>query len=83
MTDQFGEQSGSFAERRSPHGREEVIQRILQEFDEMAGLSLTIPQACRLFFVSDRERCDRIIQEVVNRGLLKVTEQGLLVRPDK
>jgi hypothetical protein len=45
-------------------------------------LSLTIPQACRLFGADDRPRCERILREVVERGMLKVNQDGLLVRHD-
>jgi hypothetical protein len=46
----------------------------------MAGLSLTLPQACRLFDVRDHDRCARLVKEAVDRGLLQMNSEGLLVR---
>jgi hypothetical protein len=83
MGDQFGEHiERNPPERRNPETREQVMTRITREFDVMAGLSLTIPQACRLFGADDRPRCERILREVVERGMLKVNQDGLLVRHD-
>ena len=57
MADQFAENLPT--DRRHVATREELLARMVKEFDEMAGLSLTFPQACRLFDVRDPERCAR------------------------
>jgi hypothetical protein len=43
--------------------------RVWGEFREMPGLRLTIPQASRLFSL-DRERCERVLGALVDRGVL-------------
>lgn len=79
MGDQFAQNLPS--DRRHGATREELLVRFVKEFDEMAGLSLTLPQACRLFDVRDPERCARVVKEAVDRGLLQISSEGLLVRP--
>jgi hypothetical protein len=78
MGDQFAENLPP--DRRHGATREELLARLVKEFNEMAGLSLTLPQACRLFDVRDRERCARVVKEAVERGLLQISSEGLLVR---
>ena len=79
MADQFAENLPP-GDRRHVATREELLARMVKEFDEMAGLSLTLPQACRLFDMRDPERCARIVKEAVDRGLLRVNPDGLLIR---
>ena len=59
-------------ERRSAESREQLRLRIRQEFGEMAGLSLTIPQATRVFG-QDRHLCERVLNELVSQGFLRKT----------
>jgi len=66
-------------ERRVIHQREQLILRIAEEYRQMAGLSLTQAQARRLFQV-DAERFPRLLHELVERGIVRVTPDGLLVR---
>lgn len=57
------------------------MRRVTTEFREMAGLSLTHRQACRLFNL-EPEQCARILNDLVSRGVLRRNAEGLLTRPD-
>lgn len=54
--------------------------RIQGEFREMPGLCLTNAQARRLWQL-DAHTCDSLLDELVTRGFLIVTDQGRYVRP--
>jgi hypothetical protein len=69
------------AERRALLEREQLIATIAGEYRRMAGLSLTQAQAQRLFDV-DPDRFKRILGELVDRGVVKIDADGLLVRGD-
>jgi hypothetical protein len=45
--------------------------RVVAEFREMPGLTLTLPQASRLFALQPAE-CERIFRSLVRAGELKV-----------
>ena len=62
-------------ERRDAGSRWALIHRIWDEFDEMPGTSLTLPQASRLFGVPI-DVCDRILVSLVNDGRLRRTQDG-------
>ena len=62
-------------ERRDTGSRWALIHRIWDEFDEMPGTSLTLPQASRLFGVPI-EVCDRILASLVSDGRLHRTKDG-------
>jgi hypothetical protein len=62
-------------ERRNTGTRWALMHRIWDEFDEMPGTSLTLPQASRLFGVP-MEVCDRILAGLVNDGRLHRTKDG-------
>ena len=62
----------SSAERRDTGTRWALMHRIWDEFDEMPGTSLTLPQASRLFGVPI-EVCDRILITLVKDGRLRRT----------
>jgi hypothetical protein len=47
----------------------ELHRRISAEFREMPGLTLTLPQAARLFSL-DVERCERVLVFLVEGGVL-------------
>jgi hypothetical protein len=47
----------------------ELCTRIEAEFREMPGLTLTLPQAARLFSI-DRVRCERVLAALVEAGHL-------------
>jgi hypothetical protein len=69
-------------ERRDAASREELIARIIADYQPMAGFSLTERQAQRLFNVDDVERFRRIIKELVGRRVIKIDGDGLIVRGD-
>ena len=54
--------------------------RIDAEFREMPGLTLTLPQAARLFNL-EPARCERLLGRLVHAGLL-VHHSGMYVRAD-
>lgn len=57
-----------------------LLMRIQGEFREMPGLCLTNAQARRLWQL-DASTCDSLLDELVTRGFLIVTDQGHYVRP--
>jgi hypothetical protein len=67
--------SASSDERRDTGTRWALLHRIWDEFDEMPGTSLTLPQAARLFGVPI-DVCDRILVSLVKDGRLRRTQDG-------
>jgi hypothetical protein len=65
----------SESERRDARSRREQLEAVVREFDELGGLSLTPPQAARLFGIAP-DRCERILDELVERGFLKRRGDG-------
>ena len=49
------------------------------EYAEMPGLSVTLPQAQRLWGV-DQATCEEVFARLVAEGLLRVTVKGAFVR---
>ena len=66
-------------ERRDTRSREELRERIRAEFNEMAGMSLTAPQAYRLFDV-DPAFGGRVLEELVKAGYLRRLPDGSFAR---
>ena len=62
-------------ERRDVGTRWALLHRVWDEFDEMPGTALTLPQASRLFGVP-LEVCDRILASLVKDGRLRRTADG-------
>lgn len=58
-------------ERRNLHARRMLPERICEEFIEMPGTSLTLPQAARLFGLH-ADVCSRIFAELVRDGQLEL-----------
>jgi hypothetical protein len=56
-----------------------LIERVQAEYAEMPGLSLTLPQAQRLWVV-DRPTCQKAFDHLVSAGLLRRTTRGRFVR---
>lgn len=59
--------------RGAPHGeprRKELVSLILGNYLEMPGLSLTSPQAARLFALH-RTTCDVVLRDLVVAGRLR------------
>lgn len=74
--------AGAFPlERRNFSRRERLVQRIRAEFQEMPGLSLTLPQARRLFGVP-MDACDRILNRLTDEGILRRRLDGRFGRSD-
>jgi hypothetical protein len=57
----------------------ELSSRIEAEYVEMPGLSVTLPQAQRLW-TTDRHTCQTVFDLLVARGVLKMTVRGRFVR---
>lgn len=58
---------------------EQTLQRVVGEYLEMPGLSLSAPQAGRLWGL-DARACERLLDELVVRRFLRRTPRGLYVR---
>ena len=57
-------------DQRRPPSRDQLRTRIAGEFRDMAGLSLTLRQASRLFGL-DTAMCERLLNELVAAGFLQ------------
>ena len=68
-------------DRRNQGMRDRLIWRIRAEFQEMPGVSLTLPQARRLFGVP-LDACDRILNHLADEGLLRRRLDGSFGRSD-
>jgi hypothetical protein len=58
---------------------ETVTARVRAEFEEMPGMTLTVPQASRLFGLDD-EVCLRIVEQLVKASYLRWTHTGAVTR---
>ncbi len=58
---------------------ESVSQRVRAEFEEMPGLTLTVPQASRLFGLED-DMCRTIVERLVQSTFLRWTANGAVTR---
>lgn len=58
-----------------------LVERILDEYRQMPGLSLTMRQACRLWGC-DAMSCRRVAEELIERHVLRWSHDGLLVRAE-
>ena len=58
---------------------ESVTKRVQAEFEEMPGMTLTMPQASRLFGI-EREVCRTIVERLVTTSYLKWTNSGAVTR---
>jgi Fic family protein len=64
--------------RATPAIREAIL-RVEGEYREMPGLSLTLPQAARLWGL-DRRTCERVLATLIERRVLKRAVNGQYVR---
>jgi hypothetical protein len=68
-----------------PHGAtltasvDHTRQRVVGEYLEMPGLSLTVPQARRLLGL-DTRTCERVLEELVGQHFLRRTPHGVYIR---
>jgi hypothetical protein len=53
--------------------------RVRNEFTEMPGLRLSMPQAMRLWGL-DRDACERVVDALVQASFLRWTSRGEVVR---
>ena len=58
------------SDQRQPLSRDQLRIRIAGEFRDMAGLSLTLAQATRLFGL-EAAVCERLLNELVAAGFLQ------------
>lgn len=68
-------------ERRNLAMREQLIQRVRNEFEEMPGLRLTLGQA-RLLFDLDADCCERVLSALLQTGFLTRTRNEQFGRRD-
>jgi hypothetical protein len=59
-----------------------VARRVLAEFEEMPGLTLTVRQASRLFGL-DEQQCRVVIDALIDSAYLRETRRGVVVRGDR
>ncbi len=57
---------------------ENIAERVRAEFEEMPGMTLTMPQASRLFGLKD-DVCRTIVEQLVKSEYLKWTQSGAAV----
>lgn len=55
------------------------VARVLAEFEEMPDMTLTVPQASRLFGL-DEELCRAVVERLVHARLLRRTGNGAVTR---
>ena len=58
---------------------DEARQRVVGEYLQMPGLSLSVPQAQRLLGL-DAQECEQLLEELVGSHFLRRTPGGLYVR---
>ena len=58
---------------------ETVAKRVRAEFEEMPGMTLTMPQASRLFGI-EREICQLVVDRLVTTSYLRWTQGGSFTR---
>jgi len=56
-----------------------LLELVQAEYAEMPGLSVTLPQAQRLW-VADRAMCEEVFSRLVSAGVLRRTTAGRFVR---
>lgn len=66
----------------TPDGRRDsdasLLRRIVTDYSEMPGLSVTVPQAVRLWGL-DTDRCRTLLDVLVAGGVLRRTPRGQYV----
>jgi hypothetical protein len=64
----------------SPRGAiRSLMEQVRAEYGEMPGLSVTLPQAQRLWG-ADQPTCEEVFGRLVAKGLLRRTAKGRFVR---
>jgi hypothetical protein len=67
------------ADIRTDSGVDALLQQVRAEYLEMPGLSVTLPQAQRLWG-ADRPACQEVFSRLMSRGVLRETASGRFVR---
>jgi hypothetical protein len=75
------ESTPSRMERRDLPSRERLVSRVVGEYQQMPGLTLTALQARRLFGL-DMAACERVLSGLVSIGFLTLTRHGMYQRRD-
>jgi hypothetical protein len=73
--------AGVLHDRRNHERRDALVRRILAEFDDMPGMSLSLPQAGRFLGV-DTSACARILAALTREGHLRRTVAMQYVRTE-
>jgi hypothetical protein len=60
----------------------DLIALVRSEYREMPGLSLTLEQAQRLWSL-DRSTCVTVFERLVQMGVLRTTQRGRYICPDR
>jgi hypothetical protein len=63
----------------TPRGLHELLRRVESEYREMPGLSLTVPQAARLWGL-DSATCAVVLTTLLERQVLRRTAIGTYLR---
>ena len=58
---------------------EVVVQRVRAEFEEMPDLTLTVPQAARLFGI-EKDLCQSVVDHLIDSEFLRLTRSGAVTR---
>jgi len=61
---------------------ETIARRVLSEFEEMPGMSLTLRQAARLFGL-DQDFCREIMDTLIDSAYLRQTSAGTITLGDR
>jgi hypothetical protein len=61
---------------------ETLTRRVRAEFEEMPGMTLTVPQASRLFGL-DHESCREVVDRLVGSAYLRWARAGVITRGDR
>ena len=56
-----------------------LMERVQAEYAEMPGLSVTLPQAQRLWVI-DQATCEEVLSGLISCGVLRKTAKGRFVR---
>lgn len=59
-----------------------VVERVRAEFEEMPGMTLTMPQASRLFGLEEAF-CLSIVERLVHAAYLRRTQTGAITRVER
>jgi hypothetical protein len=82
MTLPPGVPPGGLHDRRNHARRDALVRRILAEFDDMPGMSLSLKQAGRFLGIDDKA-CARILDALMREGDLRRTTNMQYVRTER